>query len=165
MAWGGDQAGSWSGVAARGFLASYATRVVLHSVIKLFGAPLTPGVFWAVEALMLTGASAILLVRWRKGAVRVPFGPMRRVALIVVLPVVVTLVLLPQIFWQDFTEDGLEALEAGRSLSHYVVPRFPNDSGFMGLGIGMLSMAPPVSWFIQLLGPVNGNRKLHTFGN
>jgi hypothetical protein len=129
-------------------------------VAKLAGASLTPALFWSVELALLAATASILTWRWRGGHVAVPAGPPRRLALVGAIPALVTLVLIPQIFWQDLTVDGLEALEIGWSLKDFIVPRFPNDTGFMGLGIGMLSMAPPVSWFIQLLGPTEAAARL-----
>jgi hypothetical protein len=160
IARGGQQAARWTAVVPQGFLVSYGLRVFFHSVAKLAGASLTPALFWSVELALFAATASILTWRWRGGHVAVPAGPPRRLALLVAIPAVVTLVLLPQIFWQDFTEDGLEALEIGWSLKDFIVPRFPNDTGFMGLGIGMLSMAPPVSWFIQLLGPTEAAARL-----
>lgn len=60
--------------------------------------------------------------------------------------------LFPYIFWHDLSGDGFEILELGRSLSTQLLPVFPNDTGTMGLGAGMLPMAYPVHWFIMLFG-------------
>lgn len=160
IAWDGDRPASWGSVLSRGFLLAYVGRTGLHSLVKLLGGSLGPGVFWTGEVVLLLAAAVAFAVRWRAGALVCPTGPLRRVALLAAVPAALALLLLPQLFWQDFTEDGLEALEIGWSLNQFVVPRFPNDTGFMGLGIGMLSMAPPVSWFIQLLGPTEAAARL-----
>lgn len=153
-------ASTWTDAVVRGFLVSFAARVGLHSAAKLAGASLTPMVFWTGEIVLWAVASALVVHRWRADGLDLPTGPNRRLALLWAIPAVVTVVLLPAIFWQDFTEDGLEALEIGWSLSEFVVPRFPNDSGFMGLGIGMLTMAPPVSWFVQMIGPTEAAARI-----
>jgi len=157
---GGGRPRSWTSVVASGFLVAYGLRLLLHSVPKMAGGSLTPGLFWSVEGILMGVGAAGLWIGWRRGRLRMPYGPTRRLWLFLILPALVAVVLAPIVYWQDFTQDGFEALEIGRSLNDYVVPRFANRSGFMGLGIGMLSMAPPVSWFVQLLGPTEAAARL-----
>ena len=157
----GPERRSWTDAVARGFLVAFAARLLMHSAWKLGGRQFGPTEFWISETALHLAAAGLLI--WRSRA----HGPglslptdWARLGLLVIVPVVVAVLLLPTIFWQDFTEDGLEALEIGWSLRDFVVPRFPNESGFMGLGIGMLAMAPVVSWFIQLLGPTEAAARL-----
>lgn len=143
----------WGSVIVEGFLWSYALRFGAHSLAKAAGATLSPTLFWTVEAVLLVAAAVFLTRCLASGEPpAVPEGPLRHLLWVLLIPAVVTLVMLPAIFWQDFTEDGMEALEIGRSLRWHVLPRFPDDGGYLGLGLGMVSMGAPVSWYIQMLG-------------
>jgi hypothetical protein len=70
------------------------------------------------------------------------------------------ILLLPAILWQKLNADGFEAMEIGKSLTSTLLPTFLGKSGTVGLGIGMVPMAYPVSWFILLTGPLEAATRL-----
>jgi hypothetical protein len=152
-------------LAATTFGGAYLLRAIVHSALKLGGVqPLGFGAFALAEIgldAVLLGAVAWRLKLWRPVALPDEAIDRRRLFWLIAIPVVAVVLLLPVLFWQDMTEDGLEALEIGRSLATHIVPRFPTSpSGLMGLGIGMLSMALPVGWFVALIGPVEAAARL-----
>jgi hypothetical protein len=159
---GGDRLGA---LAARTFGAAFLVRVGLHAALKLAGVePFGFAAFALTEVTADAALFTLLVARVRRGAaIRLPNHPAdrRRALWLVAIPLLAVVLLLPPIFWQDLTDDGLEALEIGRSLATHVVPRFPTTpSGLMGLGIGMLTMAYPNGWFVSLLGPAEAAARL-----
>ena len=83
----------------------------------------------------------------------------RRLAWVVALPVLASVILLPVLCWQDFNPDGLEAFSTGRSLFSHPLPLLPNGRA-AGVGLGILTEAYPVHWFIALVGPVEAAARL-----
>jgi hypothetical protein len=139
----------------KGFVASFALRFFLHGVWKLAGRSVTPGVFLAIE-VSLSGALAVLVLlrKRRRGIDAIWLGPGDgwRVARLLAVPFVFVAVCTPEIFWKDLIGDGFETLYSGSTLSEHVVTRFATESGFYGIGLGLLSQAYPVSWFGNLFG-------------
>ena len=84
----------------------------------------------------------------------------RRILLAMAIPMVIVVFLLPSFFWQNFSGDGWETFEIGRSLSTHLIPQFPASAVYKGLGAGMIPMAYPVHWFIMLFGPVEAAARL-----
>lgn len=140
-----------------GFGLSFLIHVLLSTGLK-FVAPLP-----VTRTVVLVAAISVALLSWlgwvmrRDGQEPGSSSPWdqegrRRLWGLLAMSVIALVALAPVILWQDMTEDGLEALEIGRSLSWWIVPRFLNESGVMGLGIGMLSMAFPSHWYGMLFG-------------
>jgi len=157
-------ADSAAGLAIRGFGASYLVRGLVHAALVSAGVRESAGVFIGTE-FVLDGLAAMLLLyrAGRVGGLLDVFGSavdrgrlLRGLALTAVL----TAALVPLIFWQDITADGLEALASGLSLGDHALPRFPNSASLMGLGIGMSAMAYPTHWFASLLGPLEAAARL-----
>jgi hypothetical protein len=116
------------------------------------------------EALLLIasgGACWLLLAAARPRGSAVPWTSedRRRLAWLVALPVLAATILLPVLCWQDFNPDGLEAFTTGRSLFSHPLPLMPNGRA-AGVGLGMLTEAFPVHWFIALIGPVEASARL-----
>lgn len=146
--------------AATAWGAHVAAFFVLHAITP--GTPSRNSFF-----VTLVGAGVItwlaLLARVRRGAAsplpmtegadRALFGWMTA------LPVLLTVLLLPVLFWQDFNPDGLEMLTIGRSLDRWMIPRLPTGEA-TGLGLGMMTVAWPVHWFITLFGRLEAAARL-----
>lgn len=152
-------------LAARTFGGALLLRVLTHSALKVLGVvPLGAGAFVLTEVALdavLLGLLALRLRRGRPVALPSEREDRRRFWWMVAIVILVAVLLLPALFWQDMTEDGLEALEIGRSLATHVVPRFPTSAtGLMGLGIGMMTMAYPNGWFVSLIGPIEAAARL-----
>jgi len=152
-------------LAATTFGGAFILRVLAHSALKLSGVlPLGAGAFAVTEVALDTALLGLVAVRLRSGrpvAVPAEREDRRRLCWMVALVVLTAVLLLPALFWQDMTEDGAEALEIGRSMGSYVVPRFPTSvSGLMGLGVGMMTMAYPNGWFVSLIGPIEAAARI-----
>jgi hypothetical protein len=155
----------WPELLVWAFGTSLITYVFVTSGVKLLaGRPVEPIAF--VAAVTAAGACAwlILAVRvWRGSRLPWPLAlraDVRRLLWTIAIPTVVLLTLLPVIFWQDMNDDGVEALEIGRSLTAHILPRFPTPTGFIGISEGMNAMAYPVHWFVALFGPVEASARL-----
>lgn len=156
---------SASGTVLGGFCAAF----LLHLLAMAFAAlvaprPTPPGVFLMVEIGLAAALLVNLGLRVRAGRklcwpLSQP-GERRRVAWMAALPVAACVLLLPALFWEDCTADGMEALEMGRSLAWKSVPWLPTGRSGAGLGIGMISMAYPTHFMIQLFGPVEAVSRL-----
>ena len=149
----------------KSFGAAFALRVLVDSAAKLARLePLGALAFIRLDLGLDAALAAALVWRAARGReITWPFATpegRRRLAWCVVIPAVLVVALLPRFFWMDLTDDGLEALAAGRSLVWHVIPRFPNASGYVGLGIGMLAMAFPIHWFVALIGPYEAAARL-----
>ena len=70
----------------------------------------------------------------------------------VALPLALTALLVPGIFWTNLSDDGQEALFMGESLQRAFLPSWPTKSGQVGLGVGMFASAWMNEWFTGLLG-------------
>jgi hypothetical protein len=161
----GGRADRLGGLVVKGFGASFLVQLLAISAVKVLSqAPMTSTTF-------LSTALALGALTWGVLAVRIWHGALlpwpladptdrRRLWWLVAIPVLTVVLLLPVIYWQDLNEDGFEALEIGRSLASHILPRFPNRTGFMGLGVGMIPMAYPVHWFLLLFGPVEAAARL-----
>lgn len=148
----------------KGFAVSFAVLFTVHSVVTLLSPwPITPSMHAVIIYSSAILAWAIMVVRWSKGLWKVPdtLTPVdgRRLLWLVGSVVVTAQVLLPIIFWQDFNPDGLEAYSIGRSLTHHVLPRLPAGN-VAGLGIGIITPAFPIHWFLALFGPVDAAARL-----
>lgn len=163
LALGGAQ--NWDTFVLRGFAAAFLVRLVLLTAAKLaVTGPIGFGSLVATDALAITAGVVVLIARRRTGrsvAWPLPGVEDRRMLWTMLgLVALATVLLLPILFWQDLTDDALEGLEIGRTLAWFAFPRFPNASGFMGLGIGMITMAYPVHWLVLLIGPVEAAVRL-----
>jgi hypothetical protein len=152
-------------LAAASFGGALLLRALSHAALKLSGVvPLEVGTFTLTEVALDAALLGLLALRLQSGRpVALPAEPedRRRLGWMVAIVVLTAVLLLPALFWQDLTDDGLEALEIGRSLATHIVPRFPTSpSGLLGLGIGMLTMAYPNGWFVSLIGPVEAAARL-----
>lgn len=152
-------------LAATTFGGAFLLRTLTHSVLKVSGVvPLDAGTIALTEVALNVALLGLLALRLRSGGpVVLPAesADRRRLGWMAAMVILAAVLLLPALFWQDMTEDGLEALEIGRSLASYLVPRFPTaPSGLIGLGIGMITMAYPASWFVGLIGPVEAAARL-----
>ncbi|MGQ0643306.1 MAG: hypothetical protein ACT4P6_21380 [Gemmatimonadaceae bacterium] len=148
----------------KAFGASYALRVLAHGVaLSTTVEQLTFNRFVAIEIAMDMPLAALAIWRASRGAVQWPLSAAqdkRRLAVSVLMPAVLVTALIPLFFWQDVTGDGLEALEIGYSLTWHATPRFPNSLGVGTVSAGMIAMAVPVHWFVQLLGPIEAAARL-----
>ncbi len=147
-------------------LMTYLVSAVLHlltfSAIK-FIVTEPPGVTFR-NIIIATNLLAwlALYLRVRAGKAVFPFRTPKDIRRSVLLAgtLLVTLYLLyPFIFWQDFNPDGLEILTMGRSLALHILPRLPTGE-VPGLGVGMITAAYPVHWFVALFGPVEPAARL-----
>jgi hypothetical protein len=142
----------------KAFGASFGLRVLGHSIVELWGPPAAPfTAFFAVELALDVPLALFAFLRAHRGTITWPFGTAadrRRLAYVLAIPAVCALALLPALFWQDLSDDGIEALESGWSLLDHLVPRFPTQLGVTSLREGMIATAYPVHWFVALLGPL-----------
>jgi hypothetical protein len=141
----------------KGFVAAFGIHFCVTSLAKGLGLTLLhPSAFLALLLASGAGSFGFLALRVARGSgVSWPLtdpAERRRLYRLAAVPLITVVALLPVIFWQDLNEDGVEAYEIGRSLASHQLPRFPNGSGFMGLGIGMIPMAYPNHWFDRLFG-------------
>jgi hypothetical protein len=152
-------------VLIKGFGAALGIHFVTTAVAKLLLPwPISPNTFLVLVAGAGVLTWGILAARLRHpGTMRWPFGDpaaRRRIAWVVAILWITVAILVPTLFWQDLNADGFEALEIGRSLSWTLFPRGLTESGFLGLGIGMVPMAYPVHWFVMLFGPIEAAARL-----
>lgn len=159
---GEDRVGPW---VVKGFGAALVIHFATATCAKIFvPLPMSQTVF-----LLLTGGAGVvawlgLAVRLsRPETVRWPLATptaRRRLGWMLGIVWLSVVALVPILFWQDLNADGFEALEIGGSLSWTVLPRFANQGGLMGLGIGMVPMAYPIHWFIMAFGPIEAAARL-----
>jgi hypothetical protein len=157
-----DSAAAWL---IKGFSASLVMQAATSTVVKLaVDGKVDQRVFLAAGVALAIASLALLVWRVKEGKIRRWPLPdqreRRRAILFLATAAAVVIALLPIIFWQDLNDDGVEALEMGRSLSWFLVPRFLDGSGFIGLGIGMLPMAFPIHWFNVVFGPIEASARL-----
>lgn len=162
--------GSARGVASfwlRGFLVALGVQ----AVVTIVTTTVVPG--WVPSSVLLTAMIVVAAGSWglyyRRGAhgdggvdagssaTAAPTG--RRVGWLAAVPWLAVVCLIPVIFWLDLNDDGFEALEIGRTLGWFGVPRAPVDE-LLGLGIGMMPMAYPIRWFQALYGPIEASARL-----
>lgn len=148
----------------KSFGAAYALRVLAHAaVLGTVAERLTINRFAAIELALDVPLALLAIWRASRGRVQWPLSApedRRRLAVAVLMPAVLVTLLLPLFFWQDLTSDGMEALEIGYSLTFNSWPRFPNSLGVGSVAAGMTAMAPPVHWFVQLIGPIEAAARL-----
>ena len=142
------------------FALSMAVQILVHVVVSAWIPERSP----RTVALLLIGTGAVcwllLAVRRRRSRdVSWTADDRRRLAWLVALPALAAAILLPVLCWQDFNPDGLEAFSTGRSLFSHSLPLLPNGRA-AGIGLGMLTEAFPVHWFIALVGPVEAAARL-----
>jgi hypothetical protein len=155
----------WTNTLIQAFGASFIAYVFLISMVKLI-LPVPPNPSAFQTAVALTGLLTWIFLAYRvfRGT-KLPWPlskkeDIRRLFWTLVIPLIVLLSMLPVFFWQDMHDDGFEVLEIGRSLSEYLLPRFPNLTGVVALGQGMLPMAYPVHWFVSQFGPLEVSARL-----
>ena len=68
--------------------------------------------------------------------------------------------LLPKIFWENFNLDGIEAFEYGRSLSSNILPHWEIFPGVFGFFSNFWLFSYPNHWFLTLLGPFEAAARL-----
>ena len=143
-----------------GFALSMAVQILVQVLVSAWIPERSPRA--VVFLLIGTGAVSWLLLAARRHHRRdVPWAAedRRRLAWLVVLPALAAMILLPVLSWQDFNPDGLEAFSTGRSLFSHALPLMPNGRA-AGIGLGMLTEAYPIHWFIALIGPVEAAARL-----
>ncbi len=145
-----------------GFALSHVILIAATSIAKVGGA--LP--FTRIHFLVVLGIVNLLALLWYR--MRVASGTARlftkadlgaAVALLLSATLIAVL-LVPEIFWVDISADGFEAVEMGRALQWVVVPRFPSRSGFLGMGIGMVTMTWSNHWWTLLIGPIEAASRL-----
>ena len=146
----------------KGTIAALLLHAGSFSLLKLFVAQ--PSRLAFTVLLCGAGLGAWLLLAWRQARGRAPGvagapDDWRRLMWILAMPAAITVALLPVLFWQDLNPDGLEALTTGRSLGELILPRLPTGR-LAGLGLGMVTMAFPVHWFITCFGLVDAAARL-----
>jgi len=155
----------WTELLVWSFGASYVLLFLGGSAAKvLLEGPLAAGGFFVTCGLTAAvGWSALAYRVFRGERVASPFSTrrdLRRLGWTIALPCGFMLATIPVFFWQDMHDDGFEALELGRSLSTHMLPRFPTAEGIFSIGGGMLPMAYPVGWFVQMFGPLEVSARL-----
>jgi hypothetical protein len=142
------------------FALGIAFQILLHLAVSVWMPERQPR---TVAFLLVAGGVAcwLVLVAVRHRTMDVAWTPedRRRLAWVLVLPAVAGAMLLPILLWQDFNPDGLESFSAGRSLFSNTVPLLPSGRA-AGVGLGMLTEAFPVHWFMALIGPVEAAARL-----
>jgi hypothetical protein len=152
-------------LAAMTFGGTLLVRATTH-VIGVVAGDVSLGVVGrlAIEVCLDAALLGLLALRVTSGkSTTVPSGvaDRRRIGWMIALMATLLVLLLPTIFWQDLSGDGVEALYAGQSLATHIVPRFVGpESGLMGLGNGMIPPTYLVSWFVDLIGPVEAAARL-----
>lgn len=155
----------WSELIILAFGMSFLVHVLLASAVKLvLGISLSSAIFLSTAVGGGAVGWAILAFRVSQGT-KLPWpiserSDVRRLCWTIAIPLIALWALLPVLFWQDFSADGFGVLESGRSLSVHFLPRWPTDSGLLGLGIGMIPMAYPVHWFVMLFGLIEAAARL-----
>lgn len=145
-----------------GFALSHVILIAATSVVKIAGAlPFTRAHFLIVTGIVNLLALAWYMARQRSGSARL-FTKNDGGAVLAMLltATLIAVLLLPEIFWIDISADGFEAVEMGRALQWVVVPRFPSRSGFLGMGIGMVTMTWSNHWWTLLIGPLEAASRL-----
>jgi len=113
--------------------------------------------------LLCLAAAAVAALRTRRGE-SLPWpagkpGAARRAAWIAGIPIAISLLLLPTIFWLDFNGDGWEALQLGASLESNLLPLAVHLEPLSGSN-GMVCGAFPTHWFVTLFGPLEASARL-----
>jgi hypothetical protein len=141
------------------FALCMAVQILVHVLVSAWIPERSP----RAVALLLIGTGTVcwllLARRHQRRDMAWTAQDRRRLAWLVVLPVLAATILLPVLSWQDFNPDGLEAFTTGRSLFSHALPLMPNGRA-AGIGLGMLTEAFPVHWFIALVGPVEAAARL-----
>ncbi len=145
-----------------GFGLSHVLLIVATSLGKVAGiVPFTRTPFLATTGLLVAATASLYAYRaHRAEARRFSREDLVPACAIMLIGAVFAAAFLPELFWQDISDDGFEAVEIGRALQWVVVPRFPVSSGFLGLGIGMITMAWSNHWWMLVLGPIEAAARL-----
>ncbi len=145
-----------------GFGLSHALLIVATSLGKVAGlVPYTRAPFLATTGLLVALTASLYAYRAHRGdARRFSREDLVPASAFVLIGAGIAAAFLPELFWQDISDDGFEAVEIGRALQWVVVPRFPNQSGFLGLGIGMTTMAWSNHWWMLIFGPIEAAARL-----
>lgn len=146
----------------KGTIAASLVHAGSFSLLKLFVGQPSRGAFTGL--LCGAGLAAWLVLAWRQSRGRAAglagaADDRRRLAWLFTMPAAITVLLLPVLVWQDLNPDGLEALTTGRSLGELILPRMPTGR-LAGLGLGMVTMAFPIHWFIACFGLVDAAARL-----
>lgn len=147
---------------------AFGAAFVLRSVAGVFALQLAPRVapltrFIFVESFLAIPLTIAVFVRARRGNLIYPIVSSlerRRLFYLIATPAIFTISFFPKIFWQNFSDDGVEALEIGWSLATHALPMFPSPFVMTSLNEGMVAMAYPVSWFASLIGPLEAAARL-----
>lgn len=149
---------SWTALPAQALCLSLPLLAVSTSLVKLFAA-LTPIIFLLTIAVLDAVGLLVALFRMRRGRCApvavVPAAFQRRCLWAALLVGGLLIALMPKFFWENFNDDGIQALECGRLLSTQHLPIWDAETNKMyGFpGITTLAFVFPVSWFVQLYGP------------
>lgn len=159
------QARRWVEFVALAFGASLLALVGLTTIAKLvLGPPLAMAVFLGLWLGCAGLAWLVLALRvWRGEAIAWPvsqLADLRRAAWTLAVPAVAVICLLPKIFWENFSQDGIEAFEFGRSLISHLLPYWDLKDAAFGFYHNYLLFAYPNYWFITLFGPVEAAARL-----
>ena len=134
------------------FLVAYVTQFFLLSGAKLIGGfPLDPAIYQWVVVGGTALAYGLLVVRVASGSIQPPWQTREErqtLWLLFVVFAVATFLLQGTLAAQDLNDDGLEALYIGESLNETFLPRWPTNTGLVGLGVGMFAQAFPNHFFV-----------------
>ena len=144
--------------ALRCFVIAFVLQPLAHGTMLLaVGVDLPPPAYrlatLTTQLLLIVMAGAWML-RARTGAretgIRLPRDTIRWAVLGAAI-LIVTVLLLPRLAWQDLNPDGGELLTMGRSLGSHIVARLPTGE-IPGVNLGMVTIAYPVDWLIATTG-------------
>ena len=150
-------------------LSSFGISLMLSIVLTtlaalLFGDHQGP---WALLGLWLVftgGTAALMVYRANRGNIpscRLSDDPgLRRLCWSVGALLLLVVLLLPKIFWENFNLDGMEAFEYGRSLSSNILPHWEIFPGVFGFYSNFWLFSYPNHWFMTLLGPFEAAARL-----
>jgi hypothetical protein len=146
----------------KAFAIAFLVHVGAASLLKVASpGGAAPGAFRWLILVTAAIAALVCLVGGRKEPLLETSAPRADARLLWMLFAVFagTILLLPILFWQDMNPDGLEAFTTGRSLRSHLLPRLPTGEQ-PGLNLGMISMAYPVHWFMELFGVIESAARL-----
>ncbi len=153
-------AGEWvlRALAVSMVVVSVTAGVVQH----VLGSPLRGIAFQlVVVACSLVAASSVFWREWRGHALSHRFGALS-LAPIIAPVLLLSALMVPKLYWEDFNGDGAHTLEAARLLLHSPVPFWPSDAGGISHwpDLSAVAFVYPVSWFVRLFGPIEAAVRL-----